>query len=134
MGDFLIDILLALAEIFGELLIQLLCEAIAAFVSHLAEGTEDSRTSNLVQAIVGYASVGLLAGGVSVLVFPHYLVPRSRFHGISLLISPFIAGSVMALVGAARRKQDKRTIPLETFAYAFVFAFAMAAMRFWFVK
>jgi hypothetical protein len=35
----------------------------------------------------------------------------------------------MALIGARLRKRGSETIRLETFAYGFLFAFSMAAVR-----
>jgi hypothetical protein len=37
------------------------------------------------------------------------------FHGISLLISPFIAGLVLSSVGAVMRRWGKKVTPVQTF-------------------
>jgi len=66
---------------------------------------------------------------LSVLIFPHPLFHPSRIHGISLLISPVIAGLLMALLGSTLRKRGKKVVRLESFGYGFAFAFGMALIR-----
>lgn len=48
---------------------------------------------------------------------------------IALFLPPLFAGLSMALIGARLRKRGAETIRLETFAYGFLFAFGMAAVR-----
>jgi hypothetical protein len=80
-----------------------------------------------------YGLLGVFAGVLSLLVLPHRLIHREHpigFHGISLLISPIIAGSVLSSVGAAMRRWGKKVTPVETFGYGFAFALGMALVRF----
>jgi hypothetical protein len=85
-------------------------------------------------AVVGYALCGLMVGGLSLLLFPHHLMQSSRFHGVSLLISPAIAGLMMARTGAFLRNRDKRVTQLESFGYGSVFAFGIALVRLIFAR
>jgi hypothetical protein len=57
--------------------------------------------------------------------------PRRRS---SLLISPVIAGLLMALVGSTLRKRGKKVVRLESFGYGFAFAFGMAFIRLIFAR
>lgn len=82
----------------------------------------------------GYALLGLIAGGLSLLFFPRALLRSTSLHGISLLITPLLAGGAMSLVGAWRRRRGERLLRLDSFGYAFVFAFAMALVRLLFTK
>jgi hypothetical protein len=41
-----------------------------------------------------------------------------------------LAGVAMAALGAWRRRRDEEPILLDRFAYGFLFAFVMAAVRF----
>ena len=83
-----------------------------------------------VMAFVGFLILGTFAGEVSLLLFSHPLVHPSRIHGISLLVSPVVTGSIMSLVGSALRRHDKQTVVIESFAYGFAFAFGMALCRY----
>jgi hypothetical protein len=83
-------------------------------------------------AAFGYLAVGVVTGAISILVVPSPLFHPSRFHGISLLISPVVTGGMMALVGATLTRKGKRTMQIETFSYGFAFALGMALIRFYF--
>ena len=83
---------------------------------------------------VGYLFLGATTGGLSLIWFPFPLVHPSRFHGISLIISPLLTGLLMALLGSTLRTYNKRTVNLETFSYGFVFAFGMTLVRFLFAS
>jgi hypothetical protein len=84
-----------------------------------------------------YGLLGMLAGALSLLALPHRLIHREHpigFHGISLLISPIIAGSVLSSVGAVMLRWGKKVTPVETFGYGFAFALGMALVRFLFAQ
>jgi hypothetical protein len=78
--------------------------------------------------------LGAACGVGSVLLFPHALVHPSRFHGISLVVSPVITGLIMSQTGLMRRRKGKETIRIESFGYGFTFALGVAVVRFLFVK
>ncbi len=130
------EILFAVLEIVAEALFEFFWEAILALAVHGTRAIGISpRTLNRALSALIYTGVGLMAGWISVLVFPHPLVrPSTRFHGISLLISPLLAASGMSLIGSVLRRKRRRTTQIETFGYAFAFAFAMSLVRFIFVK
>jgi H+/Cl- antiporter ClcA len=83
-------------------------------------------------ALVGYVLLGAVAGALSILVFPHSFIHSDRFHGISLLVTPVLAGLVMSAVGWLREKREQNLIRLDTFGYGAVFAFGFALVRFLF--
>ena len=85
---------------------------------------------NPLLAGLGYCLLGLVVGGLSLLVFPNSFVRSERFHGINLVITPLLAGLVMAGIGRLRANRGEPLIRLDSFAYGFTFAFAMAAVRF----
>jgi hypothetical protein len=139
--DLLGAILGAIAEFLLEAFLELIAAAILDLASRvflglftsLAEAVKDNR------ALTGfmYALLGVLAGALSLLVLPHPLIHREqpiRFHGISLLTSPIIAGLVLSSVGAVMRRWGKKVTPVETFGYGFAFALGMALIRFFFAK
>jgi len=87
-----------------------------------------SQTNPLV-TILKFTLLGLALGSVSVFVLPHPLVHPSRFHGISLLISPAVTGMVMGLIGRVVRRRGHLPVQIESFAYGFTFAFAFSLIR-----
>lgn len=129
------DLLAAILEVLAEVLIQLAGEFGLSVLSRAA-GKFFTAIFELspMGAAVAVVLLGFACGECSVVIFPHPLVHPSRFHGISLIVSPVLTGLAMSLVGRFLRSRGKRTIQLETFAYGFAFAFAMAVIRLFFVK
>lgn len=131
----MLDILLGLLELFLEVLFEFAGEALLDLLLRaLFSVLENPEFRNPLTASLGYAILGALAGGLSVLVFPHPLVQPSRLHGISLVVSPIVTGAIMSLIGSMLRHRGKKVIQLETFGYGFAFAFGMALVRFIFVR
>lgn len=81
-----------------------------------------------------FALVGFGAGFLSLLIFPHPLLHPSHFHGASLIISPFVTGTLMALLGQGIRRRGKKSVAIESFRFGFVFALAIAIVRFAFAS
>jgi hypothetical protein len=130
-------ILGAIAEFLLEAFLELIAAAVLDLASRALLGLFTSLTEavkvNRVLTGFMYALLGALAGALSLLVLPHPLIHREppiRFHGISLLISPIIAGLVLSSVGGVMRRWRKEVTPIETFGYGFAFALGMALIRF----
>lgn len=64
-----------------------------------------------------------------VVIFPHPLFHPSKIHGVSLIISPVLTGFGMSAFGALLRRRGKKVVQIESFPYAFAFAFGMAVVR-----
>ncbi|MCU1271741.1 MAG: hypothetical protein JWN74_3035 [Acidobacteriaceae bacterium] len=129
-AEFLLE---AFLELIAAVILDLASRVLLGLFTSLTEAVKDNR------ALTGfvYALLGVLAGALSLLVLPHPLIHREqpiRFHGISLLISPIIAGLVLSSVGAVMRRWGKKVTPVETFGYGFAFALGMALIRFFFAK
>jgi hypothetical protein len=128
------DILLVLLEILGGLFFEAAFEFVAALVLRGIEAMLDTGDfKNPWLACVGYAFLGAVVGGISVFVFPHPLVHPSRVPGVSVIVSPVLAGLGMSVVGSVQRKRNKKVMQIESFGYGFAFAFGMALVRFFFV-
>lgn len=129
------DLLFALAELILEVLFELAGEAILDLALRaIGEMLGRSEFKNPLVASIGYAILGALTGGLSLLIFPHPLIHPSRVHGISLLIAPVVTGSVMAMIGSILRRQGKKATQIESFGYGFAFAFGMALIRLVFTR
>lgn len=130
----LLELLLGfLLEIFLEFVVEVVAEAVLVFLlTAITEALGPSELRRPIWAGVGYFLLGATSGGLSLIWFPFPLVHPSRFHGISLIVSPVLTGSLMALLGSILRRYNKPTVKLETFAYGFLFAFGMTLVRFLF--
>jgi hypothetical protein len=134
MGDFLLELLLLFADLFGEVLFEFVGEVVIDLVSRVIDqGFETSRAPNPVRRFLGYGFLGSVAGGLSLFLLPHPLIHPSRFHGISLLISPIVTGVVMSFIGSTLRRHGKTVVPIESFWYGFAFALGMALVRYLYV-
>jgi len=135
MEDFLAAILSGLFELFAEVVLQLLIEAICSLFARILRGVaEGAEAGSPAFAAAGYLVLGVMAGFASLFVLPHHLVRPSRFHGISLLISPLVTGIIMSQIGALLRRNDKMTVRIESFIYGFTFALGVAVIRLVFVR
>jgi hypothetical protein len=128
-------ILGGILEIICEFLLELTLAAVAGLLSRaLRRFVVTVRRGNPIVSTVVFALVGAGFGFVSAFIFPHPLLHPSRFHGISLLISPVLTGLVMAWIGRAWRRRGRASVRIESFGYGFTFALAMALVRFWLVR
>lgn len=135
MEDLLLELLGWILELLLEALFDYLIAGFADLILRsMGEMFEKLTAQNPKLASVGYLIVGLMCGGLSLLVFPHRLLHPTRMHGASLLISPILAGLMMAATGAILRGRDKKSTQFESFGYGFLLAFGVALIRFFFAK
>ncbi len=126
--EFLFELLF---EICGEFLLQIVFELLAEFGLHsLSEPFR--RKPHPVVAFIGYGLLGALAGGLSLWLFPGLFIASPTAQLANLLISPALAGLAMASVGAWRAKRGQTLLRMDRYAYGFLFAFAMALVRYGF--
>lgn len=135
----MLELLFALLEMFLDLFFEAAFEFAAEFIGALiwrgfVAVFDTSEFKNPLVACVGYAFLGAVAGGLSLLFFPYPLVHPSRVHGLSVVISPILAGLGMSLVGSTLRRRNKKVMQIESFGYGFAFAFGMALVRFFFTN
>src|SRR4051812_5407921 len=117
------ELLGLLLEIFGEVIVEIVVALISRALRAMFNiGVIESP----IFAVVGYAMFGSVAGAISLVAYPHPLIRPSKLHGISLIVTPAVTGSVMSLIGLTLRRQGKQTTRIESFTYGFAFAFGMA--------
>ncbi|MTW14151.1 hypothetical protein GM658_26400 [Pseudoduganella eburnea] len=122
-----------LFELFGEILIQFIVEVLAeAGMQSLFERRE--YRPNPWVAGVGYAVSGAIAGGVTVWLLPNHMVHNEILRKVNLLVTPLAAGGMMVLVGTWRAKRGDPVLRIDRFAYGYVFALALALVRFVFAQ
>jgi hypothetical protein len=127
MGEILIQIIV---EFFLEFVVQIVGEVFVEIGFQKLSGAPWPRKAwSATPALILYCWLGVLTGGFSLLIFPHSFIRSSRLHGISLIITPLLAGLTMSGIGWLRERHGKPLIRLDTFAYGFIFAFGMALVR-----
>lgn len=114
-----------LLQIVGEVLFELGWRGVA-------EVFKRKPRQDPVLAFVGYALLGVIMGGLSLLFFPKHLVRDRSLHPVTLIVVPILAGFCMSALGAWRQNRGLSTIRLDSFSYGFVFAFGMALIRYLF--
>jgi hypothetical protein len=131
MGDILVELVLALFEIFGEFLLQLLFELAAEALTRLIKRKPQVEP---VATGIALALGGAAAGLLSAWLIPHRLIAtRPVLPGISLLLAPLATGYAMHLLGNRLRRAGRYASDLATFRGGALFAFSMAVIRWWLV-
>ena len=135
MLELLFEFLEFILAIFFEAAFEFAADFLGALILRgIAEIFDTSEFKNPWVACIGYLFLGGLAGGLSLFFFPHPIVHPSKVPGLSVIVSPILAGFGMSLVGSTLRKRNKNAIQIESFGYGFTFALGMALVRFFFVK
>jgi hypothetical protein len=135
MEDIFLALLSAAAELLFEVFFQVVLETIVALIARSIRSVFTQPIAiDPILAAIGYLLLGISFGTVSLHFFPHPLVHTSRFHGISLMLSPAITGFVMSQVGVLLRLKGKRAVRIESFGYGFTFALGLAIIRFFFSR
>ncbi len=118
-----------LFQFVGEVLLQIILEVL--FELGLYSAREPfRRPPNPWLAAIGYGIFGAIAGAISLWIFPALFIVSHSGQVASLVLTPIVAGVAMAALGAWRRRRDQDTIRLDKFAYGYLFALAMAIVRF----
>jgi hypothetical protein len=129
--EIIVEILLALFRVIAEAVLQAVFEILAEFgLRSVREPFRRPKPLHPVLAATGYAIFGAIAGGLSLWLFPTLFIDAEWLRIVNLVVTPVAAGGVMALVGAWRRRRDQELIRLDRFSYGFLFALAMALVRF----
>ena len=116
-------------ELLFELFLQIVIEILAELGLHSAKETF-KRPPNPFFATIGYTIFGATAGALTLLWHPAHFTKTLGTRIAVLVLVPIAAGIAMALIGAWRRCRDQTLIRLDRFAYGYVFALALALVRF----
>ncbi len=133
--EFLAEALFALLQFLGEFLLQLVLEALvelgARGVSSIYPSARaSSGRLHPVLAGFGYAALGAALGALSLHFFPTSLVHAGWLRILTLVVVPVLAGLAMNALGNWRLRHDQNIVRLDRFSYAYLFALALAAVRF----
>lgn len=130
--EILFELLFVLLQFVGELLLQIILEFLFELGLHsVREPFRRPKPLHPSLAAIGYVILGAAAGAISLWIFPELFIATGWLRVVSLVVTPAAAGAAMAAIGAWRRTKAKEVIRLDRFAYGFLFALAMAIVRFW---
>jgi len=133
--EILFELLVPVLEFLAEIFLQVAVEWLAELgFRALRAPFKPARETSPEFAAVGYAIFGMAAGGLSLLVFPSSFVQSPVARIANLVLTPVVTGALMALLGGWRQRRGQDLIRLDRFAYGLLFAFAMAAVRFFFAQ
>ena len=133
--EILAEIVFWLLGLLGELLLQVVFEVLAEFgLRSLGEPWRRPREISPGFAALGYTIYGAVAGALSLLVFPVAMLLTPWMRVANLVVTPLLAGLVMSMMGAWRRRRGEDLIRLDRFSYGVLFALAMALVRFFFAS
>jgi len=124
---FVEELLFALLELFGEILLQLLFEVGA---ETLGEALTPKESPRWLSSTFFLVFAGAAAGLISAALFPHRMISgRHVVRGLSLILAPIGAGIAMQAIGNRLRAFGRTPSALTTFRGGATFAFAMALVR-----
>ena len=103
--EFLLE---ALFQIVGEFLLQILFEAVAELGFHRLKETF-KKPRNPIFAGIGFFLWGLLAGGISLLVFPRSFISSRELRILNLIVTPLVAGETMRQIGKLRERRGQNS-------------------------
>lgn len=134
-GEILLEALLALWQVLGEVFLQTIGEMIVEVVGHgMRETFRRPKPLAPWLAVIGYLAWGAIVGALSLWLFRGHFIQSQWLRLANLFLTPIVAGLIMAKVGAWRRSRDQEPIRLDSFAYGFAFAFGMALVRYIWAK
>ena len=129
--EIIVELLFALLQLLGELVLQIVFEALAELGLHsVREPFRRPEPLHPVLAAIGYGILGAIAGAGSLWLLPSLFITVEWLRIANVVITPVVAGGVMGVFGAWRRRRNEELIRLDRFAYGFLFALAMALVRF----
>ncbi len=110
-----------LFQVFGEILVELGLHAVAE---------PFRRKPNVWLAVLGYTLLGALLGALSVWAFPNHLTRDGWPRALNLVLTPVLAGLAMTLLGRWRAHRGDAVLRIDRFACGYLFALAVALVRF----
>jgi hypothetical protein len=122
-----------LFQIFGELILQFIFEALAQAGLHFFK-RPNRESANPALSFVGYAIFGAFAGWLSTLLFPHYLLRTHHARLLYLFVAPAAVGAGIAAIGSWRARRGQSGVGIDRFIFGYVFAFLFALVRFFLAK
>jgi hypothetical protein len=117
-----------------EFLVELVLQLLVELLTNLAGRPFRSRSSPPILIALGYGTLGAAVGLVSVIFWPTSASSPLALRLLTLILVPLLTGLAFAALGAWRRRRGHEPDRLERFFYAWLFAVAIALVRFIWAK
>lgn len=118
----------AILEFVGELLLQLVAEALVELGAHWLRNPLRGPTKAWLAALA-YALLGAGVGGISLQIFPANFV-YGPWRIANLVLTPVAAGLAMCLAGHWRARRGHAVLRIDRFACGYLFALSFALVRY----
>ena len=129
--EILFELLNGLLNFLGEMLLQAIWQIVAEILGNAcAAPFRRNGEAHPVLAGVGYVFYGGMVGLASFFLLPGSIALPRWLRIVNLIVAPIACGLVMAAFGNYKRSRGKDTIRMDSFWYGFLFALAMAGVRF----
>lgn len=115
-------------ELLAELILQIIAEVLVEVGWHRIRSQPGPVYPAL--ALLGWAALGAVAGGVSVWLVPHRLTSWTSAPVWSLVVAPLLVGAALHGFGAWRRRRGHTTTQLATFGGGAACAFGYGLVRY----
>jgi hypothetical protein len=124
--EILVGLLWILAEVFGELLLEIVLELGLGILKGLFVWQDPHPGL----ATFGYTLLGAALGGISAWLLPHRILRPFPITGLSLILTPVAAGWGMQAWGNSRRRHGHAVTSLATWFGGGGLAFGIACVRY----
>lgn len=118
-----------LFELLAELVFQVVGEVLVELGLHSVAEPFRKKPSVWL-AVLGYVLLGALLGALSLWAFPSHLMREGWPRLANLVVTPLLAGLAMVLLGRWRARRGDPVLRIDRFAYGYLFALAVAIVRF----
>jgi len=112
-------------ELIAEFVLQLLFEILLFWIPE--------RHKFPLPKFLSYAFLGLMAGAISVILFPRIFIHSLNLQYLNLLLTPILIGAIFASFSALLASKMESFWRLEPFCCGYIFALLMALVRFKFL-
>jgi len=120
-----------LFELVGEILLQVVFEALASAGIHLVRaGKSAAKARSPWMIAIGYALFGAIAGGISLWVMPDSFLRQHWLRIAYLVVVPLLVGALFAAIARWRDKRGLTILTIDRFSCGWLFALAFAGIRY----
>src|SRR5215469_7497465 len=117
--ELLVEILLGIFEFVFEVLLECASEATFNYFMRLIKDAFSDEGFTRPAEAFGYFVLGAVIGRLSIFIMPFAIFGHSKFHRISILISPLLTAMVMSTLGTLQRQRGRPAMRMTNFGYAF---------------
>jgi hypothetical protein len=130
--EFLLEIIVPLLQLVGELLLQGFFGLLVEGTLHVLEMLELAKPDQKPPSVLAVTSslfAGMLSGAVSFVMIRHSLISHVWLRIANLIITPCIAAWAMVALDRWRMRRNPTTLTAHRAVYGFLFAFAFVLTR-----